>query len=53
MVFDLNAIGAARTIELLQQEDLAIPAVIAEAASAAEQLCDTTIDSGRFFVIAA
>ncbi len=48
----VDAIGAPRTIELLQQEGLAVPRVIAEAASAAEPLCDTTIDSGRFFVAA-
>jgi 3-hydroxyacyl-CoA dehydrogenase len=49
----VDAIGAARTIELLEQEQLPVPAVVAAAASADKPLFDEpSVDSGRFFVAA-
>jgi 3-hydroxyacyl-CoA dehydrogenase len=49
----VDAIGAARTIQLLEHEQLPVPAVIAEAASASRPLfTEPSVDSGRFFVAA-
>ncbi|HUS30551.1 MAG TPA: 3-hydroxyacyl-CoA dehydrogenase family protein [Kofleriaceae bacterium] len=48
----VDAIGAPRTIELLDAEQLPIPAVIAQAAQAGSPLCDQTIEPARFFVAA-
>jgi 3-hydroxyacyl-CoA dehydrogenase len=49
----VDAIGAARTIELLEQEQLPVPAVVAHAASAGAPLfIEPSVDSGRFFVAA-
>ncbi len=46
----VDAIGAARTIELLEKEQLPVPAVVAQAASAGKPLFDEpSVDSGRFF----
>jgi 3-hydroxyacyl-CoA dehydrogenase len=49
----VDAIGAPRTIELLEREQLPVPAVVARAASSAAPLFDEpSVDSGRFFVAA-
>ncbi|HEU4612510.1 MAG TPA: hypothetical protein VFS15_10550, partial [Kofleriaceae bacterium] len=49
----VDAIGAARTIELLEVEQLRVPAVIAEAARTGTPLfTEPALDSGRFFVAA-
>jgi 3-hydroxyacyl-CoA dehydrogenase len=49
----VDAIGPARTIELLEQEQLPVPYVVAHAAAAGTQLFDDpSVDSGRFFVAA-
>jgi hypothetical protein len=48
----VDAIGAPRTIELLEQEQLPVPTVVAEAARASQRLCDQTIEPTRFFVAA-
>ncbi|HEY5951934.1 MAG TPA: 3-hydroxyacyl-CoA dehydrogenase family protein [Kofleriaceae bacterium] len=49
----VDAIGAPRTIELLQREQLPVPAVVAQAASEGKPLFDEpSVDSGRFFVAA-
>ena len=49
----VDAIGAPRTIELLQKEHLSVPPVVATAASAGAPLFDEpSVDSGRFFVAA-
>jgi hypothetical protein len=49
----VDAIGAPRTIELLEQERLPVPAVVAHAASSGTPLFDEpSVDSGRFFVAA-
>jgi 3-hydroxyacyl-CoA dehydrogenase len=48
----VDAIGAPRTIELLEKEQLPIPAVVANAAKAGSPLCDQTIEPARFFVAA-
>jgi 3-hydroxyacyl-CoA dehydrogenase len=49
----VDAIGAARTIGLLEREQLPVPAVIAEAARHQRPLFDVpAVDSGRFFVAA-
>ena len=49
----VDAIGAARTIELLEREKLPVPAVVAAAAqSDGKPLFEEPIDSGRFFVAA-
>jgi 3-hydroxyacyl-CoA dehydrogenase len=49
----VDAIGAPRTIELLEQEQLPVPPVVAEAASAGKPLfAEPSVDSGRFFVAA-
>jgi 3-hydroxyacyl-CoA dehydrogenase len=49
----VDAIGARRTIELLDGLDLAIPSVVADAARLDVQLCPEPGDSARFFVVAA
>jgi 3-hydroxyacyl-CoA dehydrogenase len=49
----VDAIGAPRTIELLNREQLPVPAVVAAAASSGCPLFDEpAIDSGKFFVAA-
>lgn len=48
----VDAIGAPRTIELLEKEQLPVPAVVAEAAKEGRPLCDHTIEPARFFVAA-
>ena len=49
----VDAIGAARTIALLEAEQLPVPPAIAEAASAGVPLfAEPAVDSGRFFVAA-
>jgi len=49
----VDAIGAARTVELLDQAQLPVPSVVAEAARAGTPLFDEpSVDSGRFFVAA-
>jgi 3-hydroxyacyl-CoA dehydrogenase len=48
----VDAIGALRTIELLESEQLPVPAVIAQAAATRMPLCDRTIEPTRFFVAA-
>ncbi len=49
----VDAIGAARTVELLGELNLPVPAVVAAAASAGTRLFDEpSVDSGRFFVAA-
>jgi 3-hydroxyacyl-CoA dehydrogenase len=48
----VDAIGAPRTIELLDKEQLPVPAVVAHAAKAGTPLCDQTIQPARFFVAA-
>ena len=49
----VDAIGAARTVELLEREQLPVPACVAEAASSdGKPLFEEAIDSGRFFVAA-
>ena len=48
----VDAIGAPRTIELLEKEQLPVPAVVAQAAKANLPLCDQTIQPARFFVAA-
>ncbi|HEY5922764.1 MAG TPA: 3-hydroxyacyl-CoA dehydrogenase family protein [Kofleriaceae bacterium] len=49
----VDAIGAPRTIELLEREQLPVPPVVAQAASASKPLFDEpSVDSGRFFVAA-
>jgi 3-hydroxyacyl-CoA dehydrogenase len=49
----VDSIGAARTVELLEQLDLAVPDVIAEAASQAKPLFDDpAVDGSRFFIAA-
>jgi hypothetical protein len=49
----VDAIGAPRTIELLDKELLPVPPVIAAAASAGVPLfIEPSVDSGRFFVAA-
>jgi 3-hydroxyacyl-CoA dehydrogenase len=49
----VDAIGAARTVDLLLQENLTVPPVVAAAARAGRPLFDEpSVDSGRFFVAA-
>jgi 3-hydroxyacyl-CoA dehydrogenase len=48
----VDAIGAPRTIQLLEAEQLPVPPVIAQAAQAGALLCDQTIEPTRFFVAA-
>jgi hypothetical protein len=48
----VDAIGAKRTIELLEREQLPVPTVLATAASDGTPLLDHSIDSNRFFVAA-
>ena len=49
----VDAIGPARTIQLLQQAQLPVPSVVAHAASSGVPLfAEPTVDSGRFFVAA-
>jgi 3-hydroxyacyl-CoA dehydrogenase len=49
----VDAIGAPRTIQLLEREQLPVPAVVAEAASSGKPLFDEpSVDSSRFFVAA-
>ncbi|HSD88615.1 MAG TPA: 3-hydroxyacyl-CoA dehydrogenase family protein [Kofleriaceae bacterium] len=48
----VDAIGAQRTIELLEREGLAVPPVLAQAAAAGTPMCDRTIEPARFFVAA-
>lgn len=49
----VDAIGAARTIRLLEQEGLPVPAVIAQASERGRPLCDDpTQDSARYFAAA-
>jgi 3-hydroxyacyl-CoA dehydrogenase len=48
----VDAIGAPRTIELLEREQLPVPKVVADAASRGTPLFEERIDSGRFFVAA-
>jgi 3-hydroxyacyl-CoA dehydrogenase len=49
----VDAIGAPRTIELLEHERFPVPPVVAHAASADKPLFDEpSVDSGRFFVAA-
>jgi hypothetical protein len=49
----VDAIGAARTISLLQQEKLPVPAVVVAAASSNKKLFDEpSVDSGKFFAAA-
>jgi 3-hydroxyacyl-CoA dehydrogenase len=48
----VDAIGAPRTIQLLDREGLPVPPVVAEAAKAGVPLCDQTIEATRFFVAA-
>jgi 3-hydroxyacyl-CoA dehydrogenase len=49
----VDAIGAGRTVELLSQENLAVPPVVVAAARAGKPLFDEpSVDSGRFFVAA-
>jgi 3-hydroxyacyl-CoA dehydrogenase len=49
----VDAIGAARTIDLLDREGLMVPAVLAEAAIAGVPLYADTHDTARFFTVAA
>jgi 3-hydroxyacyl-CoA dehydrogenase len=48
----VDAIGAPRTIELLEKAQLPVPPVVAAAARANERLCDQTIEPARFFAAA-
>jgi 3-hydroxyacyl-CoA dehydrogenase len=49
----VDAIGAARTIALLEHENLPVPAVVSAAASSGTLLFDEpSVDSGKFFVAA-
>jgi len=48
----VDAIGAPRTIELLEREGLPVPPVIGQAAEAGMPMCDRTIEPARFFVAA-
>ena len=49
----VDAIGAARTIALLEAEKLPVPPAVSEAASAGGPLfAEPSVDSGRFFVAA-
>lgn len=48
----VDAIGAARTIKLLQQAKLPVPVCILEAASHQRALFNEPVDSSRFFVAA-
>ena len=49
----VDAIGAARTIDLLDREGLIVPPVLAEAAIAGTPLYIEPHDSARFFTVAA
>ena len=49
----VDAIGAARTIDLLDREGLMVPPVLAEAAIAGVPLYADTHDTARFFTVAA
>jgi 3-hydroxyacyl-CoA dehydrogenase len=49
----VDAIGAARTIALLEREGLLVPPVVAEAAVAGKRLYDEPHEPARFFTIAA
>jgi len=49
----VDAIGAARTIDLLDREGLRVPPVLAEAAIAGVPLYADTHDTARFFTVAA
>lgn len=49
----VDAIGAARTVQLLERERLPVPEVVAQAASSGKPLFDEpSLDTGRFFVAA-
>jgi hypothetical protein len=49
----VDAIGAARTIDLLDREGLLVPPVLAEAAIAGKPLYDEPHEPARFFTVAA
>jgi hypothetical protein len=49
----VDAIGATRTISLLEHEKLPVPAVVSAAAASGTRLFDEpSVDSGKFFVAA-
>jgi 3-hydroxyacyl-CoA dehydrogenase len=48
----VDAIGAPRTVQLLEKHGLPVPAVVANAASSGTLLFEEPIDSSRFFVAA-
>ncbi|HSN27373.1 MAG TPA: hypothetical protein VLT45_13860, partial [Kofleriaceae bacterium] len=49
----VDAIGAARTIDLLDREGLLVPPVLAEAAIAGKPLYDEPHEPAKFFTVAA
>jgi len=49
----VDAIGAGRTIDLLDREGLMVPPVLAEAAIAGVPLYAEAHDTARFFTVAA